>query len=308
MKKILFALLLVIGFSSLSAQTREELETLKKEKTDSISDLQKKADDIQAQLDALPGWRFKVSGTIGGSLSGFSNWYSKESPNSAAGNFGFNVNAYANLVEDKYFWKNATNINIGWVKYDDKDDPNDNDDYEVATDVFSLTSLYGHNISKTIALSALGEYRSTLVNNFNDPGFLDLGIGGTWTPVEELIVVVHPANYNIVFSKGDSQYKSTFGSKIVADYTRSFGGLNVKSNLSIYMSYKGSNYSNFTWTNSFSYTFWKMLGVGFDFGLRKNKQEAFNYELDFDQDATLDSIDNELQSYWLLGLNITLDR
>jgi hypothetical protein len=308
MKKIIFALLLVSGFNTLNAQTKEALEALKKEKTDSISALQKKADKIQSELDALPGWRFKVSGTIGGSISGFNNWYSKESPNSSVGNFGININAYANRIEEKYFWKNATNINLGWVKYDNKDDPNDNENYEVATDVFSLTSLYGHNISKTFAVSALGEYRSTLINNFNDPGFLDLGIGGTWTPVKELIVVIHPANYNIVFSKGDSEYKSTFGSKIVADYTRSFGNFDVKSNMSVYLSYKGSNYSNFTWTNSFSYTFWKSLGVGFDFGLRKNKQEALNYELNFDPDATFDSIDNELQSYWLLGLNIKLDR
>ena len=73
------------------------------------------------------------------------------------------------------------------------------------------------------------------------------------------------------------------------------------------MSYEGSDYSNYTWTNSFSYTFWKSLGVGFDFGLRKNKQEALNYALDSDPDASFDSIDNDLQSYWLLGLNITLD-
>jgi hypothetical protein len=193
------------------------------------------------------------------------------------------------------------------VKYDDKDDPTDNENYEVATDVFTLTSLYGYKVAKTFAVSALMEYRSTLVNNFNDPGFLDLGVGGTWTPVDHLVVVIHPANYNFVFSSGDAEYDSTFGAKIVADYTRSFGGFNVKSNLSVFMSYKGSDYSNYTWTNSFSYTFWKSLGVGFDFGLRKNKQEALNYALDFDPDVTFDSVDNDLQSYWLLGLNITLD-
>jgi len=81
----------------------------------------------------------------------------------------------------------------------------------------------------------------------------------------------------------------------------------VKSNLSMFFSYEGSEFSNYTWTNSFSYTFWKSLGVGFDFGLRKNHQEALNYGLIDDPDATFDSVDNELQSFWLLGLNITLD-
>ena len=307
MKKFILALSLIIGFSSLNAQTKDELKALQKEKNDSISVLKEKADAIQAEIDALPGWRLKATGTIGGSISGFNNWYSKESPNSSVGNFGINLNAYADLMEDKFFWKNATNINIGWIKFDDKDDDTDNEDYEVSTDVFSLSSLYGYKISKTFAVSALMEYRSTLVNNFNDPGFLDLGVGGTWTPISNLVVVIHPANYNFVFSSGDAQYDSTFGAKVVADYTKSFGGVNLKSNLSVFMSYEGSNYSNYTWTNSFSYTFWKSVGVGFDFGLRKNKQEALNYALDTDPDASFDSIDNDLQSYWLLGLNITLD-
>lgn len=307
MKKLIFAVVLLFGLSSLNGQTKEELKALKKEKNDSIGVLKGKADAIQGQIDALPGWRLKATGTIGGSVSGFNNWYAKESPNSSVGNFGLNINAYADLVEEKYFWKNAANINIGWVKFDDKDDPADSDKYEVASDVFNVTSLYGYKVAKNFAVSALMEYRSTLVNNFNDPGFLDVGVGGTWTPVSNLVIVIHPANYNFVFSSGDSQYDSTFGAKVVADYTRSFNGFNVKSNLSVFMSYEGSDYSNYTWTNSFSYTFWKSLGVGFDFGLRKNKQEALNYELDSDPGATFDSIDNELQSYWLLGLNITLD-
>lgn len=307
MKKIIVAIVLLFGMSMLNGQTKEELKALKKEKTDSIDVLKGKADAIQGEIDALPGWRLKATGTIGGSVSGFNNWYAKESPNSSVGNFGININAFADLIEDKYFWKNATNINIGWVKFDDKDDPTDSDNYEVATDVFNLSSLYGYKVTKNFAVSALMEYRSTLVNNFNDPGFLDLGVGGTWTPLSNLVIVIHPANYNFVFSHGDSEYDSTFGAKVVADYTRSFNGFNVKSNLSVFMSYEGSNYSNYTWTNSFSYTFWKSLGVGFDFGLRKNKQEALNYELKSDPGATFDSIDNELQSYWLLGLNITLD-
>ena len=307
MKKIALILIALFSISLLQAQTKEELKALKAEKSDSIGALKKKEDAIQAQIDALPGWRLKATGTIGGSVSGFNNWYGKETPNSSVGNFGININAFADLIEDKYFWKNATNINIGWVKFDDRDDDTDSDNYEVATDVFNLSSLYGWKLSDKFAVSALLEYRSTLVNNFNDPGFLDLGVGGTWTPLPELVVVIHPANYNFVFSKGDSQYDSTFGAKVMADYTRSFGGLNVKSNLSMFFSYEGSEFSNYTWTNSFSYTFWKSLGVGFDFGLRKNHQEALNYGLIDDPDATFDSVENELQSFWLLGLNITLD-
>ncbi len=307
MKRILLLMFLILGTSLAEAQTKEELEALKTEKKDSIDALQSRVDALQAEIDALPGWRLRATGTIGGSVSGFNNWYAKDKPNASVGNFGVNVFGFADLIQDRFFWKNAMNINIGWVKFDDRDDDTDSDEYEVANDIFNFSSLYGHKLSEKFAISGLLEYRSTLVNNFNNPGFLDLGVGGTWTPLSELVVVIHPANYNFVFSDGDSQYDSSFGAKVVADYTKKFGGLNVKSNLSVFFSYEGSELSNYTWTNSFSYTIWKSLGVGFDFGLRKNHQEALNFALTDDPDATFDTVDNDLQSFWLLGLNINLD-
>lgn len=306
MRKFILPLLLFV-VTLTHAQTKEELLSVQKSKKDSVAALQKKVDAIQSEIDALPGWRMKTFGTIGGSLSGFNNWYSKETPNSSVGNFGFNINATADLIEDKFFWKNATNINISWVKFDDKDDPSDSEDYEVATDVFSLSSLYGHKLSDSFAVSAFGEYRSSLVQNFNDPGFLDLGIGLTWTPLKDLVIVMHPLNYNFVFSSGENVYDSSLGAKIVADYSKKFGDFNIKSNLSVFQSYKTSDYSNYTWTNSLAYTLWKNLGIGFDFGLRKNKQEALNYSLKTDPDASFDNIDNKSQSYWLVGLNYTLE-
>jgi len=300
-------MLLILATSLTEAQTKEELEALKAEKQDSIDALTSKVDALQAEIDALPGWRLRATGTIGGSVSGFNNWYAKDKPNASVGNFGVNVFGFADLIEDKFFWKNAMNINIGWVKFDDRDDDTDSDEYEVANDIFNLSSLYGWKLSDKFAISGLMEYRSTLVNNFNNPGFLDLGVGGTWTPLSELTVVIHPLNYNFVFSDSDSQYDSSAGAKVVADYTKKFGGLNVKSNLSVFLSYEGSELSNYTWTNSFSYTIWKSLGIGFDFGLRKNHQEALNFALIDDPDATFDTVDNDLQSFWLLGLNINLD-
>lgn len=307
MKNILFIILVFSGMTLINAQTKEELKAEQSSKNDSINILQKKADALQSQIDALPGWRIKAFGTIGGSISGSNNWYSKEIPNSSVGNFGLNINAYANLIEEDFFWKNASNVNISWVKYDNKDDNTDSKEYSVATDIFTLSSLYGRNLNKKFAISAYGEYRSSLVHNFNNPGFLDLGIGATWTPIKNLVVVINPLNYNMVFSRAGNIYESSLGTKIVADYKRSFGNLNIASNLSIFQSYKSSNYSNYTWTNSFAYTIWKNLGLGFDFGLRKNKQEALNYTLDSNPDATFDTIDNKLQSYWLFGLNYKLN-
>ena len=309
MKKIIFLAILICGFSFTQAQTKEELMTQKSEKQAEADAAAKEAKAIQAQIDALPGWKVGAFGTIGGSFSNFNNWYSQGTPNNSSGNIGFTFNGYANLIQEKYFWRNSLNTNLNWVKLDDKDDPNDDDSFRPTTDVFNLTSHYGRNLNSKWAISSLAEYRTTLLDNFNDPGYLDLGIGATWTPISNLVVVIHPINYNFVFSDDDTVFDSSLGAKIIADYSRSIGAINFKSNLSMFHSYKSSDLSNWTWTNSFSYTLWKMIGVGFDFGLRNNKQEAVNYAIsqlpaDFMGDQPdFDNVDNDLQTYWTLGLS-----
>ncbi|WP_299333269.1 DUF3078 domain-containing protein [uncultured Psychroserpens sp.] len=306
-KKLLLTFVLMLSISFGFSQTKEELEAQKAEKQAEADAAQAEANALQAQIDALPGWRVGAFGVIGGSLSDFNNWYAQGAPNNSSGNIGFTVNGYANLIQDKFFWRNALTTNLNWTKLDNKDNPNDSDDFEPTTDVFNISSLYGRNLTDKLAASALLEYRTTILNNFNDPGYLDLGIGATWTPIENLIVVVHPLNYNFVFADNDTVFESSLGAKIVADYTRSIGAVNFKTNLSAFQSYKSGDLSNWTWTNSFSYTLWKNIGVGFDFGLRNNKQEALNFALaNFTGDAedapTFDNVDNDLQTYYTLGL------
>ncbi|MDV7186354.1 DUF3078 domain-containing protein [Lutibacter sp. TH_r2] len=303
MKKVILLAVFVLGTTFMYAQTLEELKAEQAPKKATIATLKAEVDAIQAKIDALPGWKIGAFGTIGGNISGFNNWYSKATPNSSAGNLGITVNGFANLMQDKYFWRNSANVNLSWVKIDDKDDDTDNDDFQSATDVFSISSLYGRKLSDKWAISALGEYRTTILDNFNDPGYLDLGVGATWTPINNLVVVIHPLNYNFVFSDLDAVYESSMGAKIVADYTTTLGAINLKSNLSAFQSYKSSDLSNWTWINSFGYTLWKGIGVGFELGLRSNKQEALGNAIIDTPSATFDSIDNDLQSYWLLGLN-----
>ncbi|TXD83728.1 DUF3078 domain-containing protein [Subsaximicrobium wynnwilliamsii] len=291
------------------AQSKEELQTQKKEKQAEADAAQKEADALQAQIDALPGWKLGAFGTIGGSLSNFNNWFAQGTPSNSSGNIGFTVNAYANFIEDKFFWRNSLNTNLSWVKLNDKEDPTDNDSFEPTTDVFNISSLYGRNLSKKLAASALVEYRTTILDNFNDPGYLDVGIGGTWTPTKNLIVVFHPLNYNFVFANNSAVYESSLGAKIVADYTRQIGKINFKTNFATFQSYNSSDLSNFTWINSFSYTLWKKIGVGFDFALRSNHQEALSYALgllpaDYMGDPlTFDNVDNDLQTYYTVGLS-----
>lgn len=296
--KILLSITLLLCVSLTFAQSKEELQKQKAEKQVEADKYQGEADALQAQIDALPGWRVGAFGTIGGSLSNFSNWYAQGAPNNSSGNIGFTVNAFANKLEDKYFWRNNLNLNLNWTKLDDKDNPLDSDNFEPTTDVFNLTSLYGRKLSDKWAVSGLLEYRTTLLNNFNDPGYIDLGVGFTWTPITDLVVVIHPLNYNFVFADSNTVFESSLGAKIVADYTRQIGKFNFKTNLSAFKSYEDGDLSNWTWINSFGYTLWKGIGVGFDFGLRSNRQEAANF-----QGTTLPAADNDLQSYYTVGLS-----
>jgi hypothetical protein len=305
MKKIIL-LALVLGFTSINAQTVEELKAQKAEKQAEADKFQGEANALQAQIDKLPGWRFGAFGTIGANLQGFNDWYSNSIPNGSTGNIGVTVNGFANLDREKFFWRNAGNANLAWLKADNKDLPDElrNKDFEGTTDVFNISSLYGYKLSDKWAVSALGEFRSSIIDNFNNPGYLDVGVGVTWTPIENLFVVIHPLNYNFVFTDEDSLFESSAGAKFVADYTRAFGKVNFKSNLSGFYSYKEADYSNWTWVNSLGYTLWKGIGLGFEFGLRGNKQEAFAFNNP--DGVTLSKVDNKVQSYWLFGLSYSL--
>jgi len=303
MKKVIIAFALFAGMTFTYGQTEAELKALIGPKKDSIAAIDGRVKALQAKIDALPGWKKGAFGTIGGSLSGFNNWYTQNARDNSSGNIGFTVNAFANLQQEKFFWRNSGNINLSWVKLDDKNDPNDSSNFEETTDVFSISSLYGRKLSDKFAVSTLAEYRTTILNNFNDPGYLDIGVGATWTPIQDLVVVIHPLNYNFVFSSGDTVFESSLGAKIVADYTRKIGAINFKSNLSMFQSYESGDLSNLTWINSFGYTLWKIIGVGFDFGLRSNKQEALNFSQIANPAETFDTVDNKLQTYWTLGLS-----
>ncbi|MEJ2112668.1 MAG: DUF3078 domain-containing protein [Flavobacteriaceae bacterium] len=309
MKKLLLFCAFLISIVSVKAQTIEDLKAEKAVKQDSIDAIQGRVDDLQKQIDTFPGWKFGAFGTIGASFSEFNNWYGQGSPNNSSGNITITANPFAKLDREKYFWYNTANINLSWVKFDDKDDPNDDDSFREANDVFSVTTLFGYKLSKTLAASTLAEYRTTLINNFNDPGYLDIGVGITWTPIDNLIVVVHPLNYNFVFADNDAIFDSSLGAKVVANYSKSFGELKFNSNLSAFMSYKDSNLSNWTWINSLSYKLWKNIGLGFEIGLRDNKQEALNYAFgNWDPTGTepqpdFDNVDNDLQVYTTFGLS-----
>lgn len=184
-------------------------------------------------------------------------------------------------------------------RFDDRDDPTDSKDYKITADALTLSSLFGYKLSKTWALSAYAEYRTSMFDGkLNDPGFLDLGAGATWTPITDLVVIIHPLNYNFVFSDSGFDYKSSVGCKwwqIIR--SRDYERHRLKIQSSLFMSYQGSDLSNWTWTNGLT-TAVKGFGKRFPtLALRGNKQEALAAGL----------TDNPLQTYWVLGLTYALN-
>jgi len=295
------------------AQTTEELQAEKAAKSAQLDSLEKelKALDKQVkglkadvagltdQLTPFPRWEKGLLGNLGVNFANFDNWLPKDQPSTQAINIGITSSAFLNAEWEKSFWRNNLNLTLGWQKFDNKsvDGDQENEDFQVSADALNISSLYGLKLSPKIAISTLAEYRTSVLDGrLNNPGYLDLGLGATWTPINNLVVVVHPLNYNFVFSEEEFDFKSSLGAKFVADYTRNIvEGLNWKSNFSGFLSYEDSDFSNWTWVNTFS-TAYKGIGIGLDVGLRNNKQEALN----------ADRSDNPLQTYWILGLSYAI--
>lgn len=300
-----FTLLVTLVFSVV-AQTEEELKEMKTQKQTELGALEAQVASLQGeiagidqQLLVFPRWEKGAFGIIGANLSGFNDWLSRDKPNISSIGLTFSANAYANYFTPKTFWRNGGNLAMGFSKLKETDS-NGNTLAQTelkSPDVINFSSLFGYKLSEKLAISTLGEYRSTILENFNNPGYLDLGVGITWTPIENLIVVAHPLNYNFVFAKEGSTFQSSLGAKIMADYTKEIlAGVNWKSNLSYFLSYENADYSNWTWVNGVAFQAFKKVGVGFEVGLRSNKQEAIAKEV----------ADNPLQTYYVLGATYSL--
>ncbi|MCF8246552.1 MAG: DUF3078 domain-containing protein [Saprospiraceae bacterium] len=313
-KRILLLSFALLSFCMVTnAQTIEELKAAKAEKEAQLAPLAAQLAELTGQVDALkadvadltdkvtpyPRWDVGALGNLGLSISGFNNWFPKSTPNTTAVNIGFSANSFANLQQRNYFWRNNANLALAWLKFDNEDVGDDNPDFQVAADAFNVSSLFGYKLSEKWAISTLGEYRTSILDGkFNNPGYLDIGAGATWTPITDMVVVFHPLNYNFVFSDSDFNYESSLGCKVVADYKQQITpGLAWKSNFSGFFSYEGSNLHNWTFINGIT-TAVKGIGIGFDIGLRKNKQEALA--------ADANRSDNPLQMYYLIGLSYAI--
>ena len=320
MKKIYIILLGFVLFAfNTNAQSIDELKAKKADLAAQASVKQAEVDalngeigSLSKEIDILSGWLTGFSGNIGFNLNKSSNWVANPNKNASSSSLGVSLAAFANKMTKKTMWRNKGIVTKAWQDVNLEEDSNTDGLFDSGTvDILNLSSLYGYRISPKFAISGLAELNTSL-GNFLAPGALDFGVGGTWTPNNNLVVVLHPLNYHIGFSGQDGiESSGALGLKLRADYTNSFvvagKKLNWSSTLTGFMPYSdtkttilvdptlpdGETYeaglTEYTWVNNVSFEVWKGIGVGVGFGLRN---------------ADFESLDT--QSYYSFGLSYNL--
>ncbi len=293
-----FFILFLFSFGVSHGQGLDELRKKKQDLETALAPLQAQTEGIQAELNkvnatitSFPGWYSGAFGTVGANVTGRNQWFSAgDLKDSRAATIQGSVNVFVNKLAEKYFWRNSASINVGWQKLKvtkEADAP-----FEPVADILAGSSLFGYKMSEKMAISGMGEYRTSVIRNFNNPGYLDAGIGMTLTPVKDLVIVVHPFNYNLIFASDTLNFTSSLGCKVAGDYnTQLIKGVHWRSNLTGFLSYKANNPSlhNGTWTNWFNVHVFKSLGIGLECALRYSEQEY-----------------NKLQFYYTAGVSYSL--
>ena len=294
MKKlyILFFGLMCFALNT-NAQTLEELKAKKADLAAQTSAKQAEIDALNGEIGSLnneisvlTGWTTGLSGKIGFDLNKSKNWVASPNVNSSSSSLGLSLTSFANKMTDKHMFRNKGLLTMAW-----KDVNTDESEGAVDTaglfdngtvDILNLSSLYGYRIHSKFAISALAEL-NTSVNNFVNPGAFDFGVGGTWTPSNNLVVVVHPINYHAGLSRTEGiDSKGSLGLKLRADYTNSYNvvgkKINLSSTLTTFLPYSTptgeDGLMEYTWINNISFELWRGIGVGVGLGLRKADFES----------------------------------
>ncbi len=301
-KKICMALTLLFFCGALTAQTIEQLKTNLDDTKKEITRLMDERDKLEKEIEnqSASGWVFGGTGGVVFNSAGFSNWVNGgDNSSTIAGS----LNLYANNNQDRYFWNNTGQFKLGYVNnatgslFDSGIEVPDTislpslptfDNWQRNLDEIYITSLFGYKLSEQLAVSVLGDLRSTF-KDFADPGYVSFGAGLTWTPNNKLKVVVHPATWRGLLVQTDAKkvgfgwdvndlepnLKGEFGAKIMLDYKDEVArNLFWNSNLSAFFSYTDFNNPEVQWTNTFSYTLNKFISLTLEHALRYYKPET----------------------------------
>lgn len=298
MRKLYIFLFAAFMSFGLQAQTIEDLKTEKasvdKMLADSkaqVAELEGKAATLQTQINKLSGWLTGLSGKVGFNLANTNNWISSPNPTASSSSLGLGVNAFANNIKEKTLWRNSILLDKQWQDIDLKGEAKDNLFDNGTVDILNGSSLYGYRVHPKFAITGLGEFNTSL-GNFFKPGTVDIGVGGTWTPTDNLVVIVHPLNYHMAFSGFDKvDATGALGAKLRAEYNNKFNlaGLNLgfSSILTGFYPYsdkktlvgpEGNQWeaglTEYTWMNRVNFIVWKGIGVSAGLGFRKADFES----------------------------------
>lgn len=329
MKKLVFLTIIMFAFGATFAQGDMTLEQLKAKKAEvqakadaasaEATAAQKEAAALQKQISQLSGWQTGFSGLAGLNFAGSNQWIGNPNPTSRSTGLNVGLTAFANREQSKYFWNNKLIVNKAWQKVNLTGDNNSSLFDNGTVDILNISSLGGYKLNEKLALSALGEFNSS-IENFLAPGTLDFGVGATWRPITNLTVVVHPLNYHIAWAaQDDLSSQGSLGAKVRADYQNDFlvAGRKIawSTTLTSFLPYSNKKTTiedvdkfgniltntagetltreaglfNYTWLNTFSFQVIKGVGVGLNVGLR-------NSDFEF----------NGLQTFYGVGLTYTL--
>jgi len=306
-KLLSIAVVMLLGVSTITGQTIDELKKQRDEKAAAQAELQGKADALAGevaglsdQIIKLSGWRTGVNGTVGLNFNKNNQWAKSDNSSSA---FNVGVTAFANQDKDKFFWNNKGILVKAWQDVDKTGDTTDDklfDEENSAADIINVASLAGYKLTDNFALSGLGDW-NTSVSNF-DTGTFDIGVGATWTPLSNLVIVIHPLNYHVFYSPLTSGGDGALGAKIRADYTDTLplwgNSISWSSTFTTFFPYQEAamgetDLNEWQWINNFSFNLFKNIGVGVGFGFRDIKATL--------ADAT--GLPLGVQSYSTIGLS-----
>jgi len=306
-KLLSITVVMLLGVSTINAQTIDELKKTRDEKAAAQAELQGQADALAGevaglsdQISKLSGWKTGVSGTVGLNFNKNNQWAQNDNASAA---FNVGVSAFANQDKDKYFWNNKGILVKAWQDVDKTGDTQDDGLFDAensAADIINVASLAGYKLTDNFALSGLGDW-NTSVGNF-DTGTFDIGIGATWTPLANLVVVIHPLNYHTFYSPDETRGNGALGAKIRADYTNTLplwgNSIGWSSTFTTFFPYQEAavgetDLNEWQWINNFSFNIFKNIGVGVGFGVRDIKAEI----------AAATGLPIGVQSYSTIGLS-----
>ena len=290
------------GFSQKKIST--ELDSEQKQIKSHINLYKKKIDSLNSRLteikDSLtvyPIWEIGGGAISGLDFNSFSNWANRGiNNNSSASSINISINGYVHRKGEKSFWKSNARSHLGWQRFKQTEDDVDTQFKKIA-DMIQLSTLYGFKVSPKLALSALSEWESNLIDQTISPSYIDISTGFTWTPNRYFNSTIHPFNYEFALSD-QTLFESSLGAKILFEYSRLFKKwIRVQSNFTGFLSYEEIDFlSNFTWRNSVNLKIIKGIGLGAEYALRVSEQET----------TAIHITDNHLQSYIVIGLSFEL--